>query len=69
MAQPAPKFPVDLETETPAEREARLAWERERLDEAFDDIANGRVMSGEETVRWLNSELAKAEAAAARETE
>ncbi len=64
MAQPAPQFPVDLETETPDQRENRLAWERERLDEAFDDIAKGRVISGDESIRWLEDEIAEAEAAA-----
>ena len=39
-------------------REARLAWERERLAEAEDDIANGRVISGDEALAWLRKEAA-----------
>ena len=54
MSEPAPELPVDLESETPARREARLAWERARLDEAFDDIAHGRVISGQAALDWLN---------------
>jgi predicted transcriptional regulator len=69
MAQPAPKYPTDLAAETDVEREARLVWERARLDEAYDDIANGRVLSGEDALHWLESELADAEAALAREPE
>lgn len=53
MAQPAPKYPIDLDTETADAREARLAWERDRLDEAFDDIAHGRVIRDEELDAWL----------------
>lgn len=69
MAQPVSKYPIDLEAETPVAREARLAWERARLDEAYDDIANGRVLSGNDASRWLENELAEAEAALAREPE
>lgn len=54
MAQPVPKHPVDLDTETPEQRESRLASERERLDEAFDDIAAGRVISGPAALDWLD---------------
>ena len=50
-------------------REARLAWERERLAEAEDDIANGRVISGDEAIAWLRNELAEARAAMLREPE
>lgn len=50
-------------------REARLAWERERLAEAEDDIANGRVISGDEAMTWLQNEIAEAEAAMLREKE
>ena len=67
MAQPVSNQPVDLDAETPVAREARLAWERARLDEAYDDIANGRVLSGDDALRWLENELAEAEAAMARE--
>jgi predicted transcriptional regulator len=54
MSEPAPELPVDLESETPARRAARLAWERARLDEAFDDIAHGRVISGQAALDWLD---------------
>ena len=47
MSEPGAERPVDLESKTPARREARLAWERARLDEAFDDIAHGRLISGQ----------------------
>ena len=50
-------------------REARLAWERERLAEAEDDIANGRVISGDEAIAWLKNELAQAHAAMLLEPE
>jgi hypothetical protein len=68
MAQPVSKYPVDIETETSVGRAARLAWEHARLEEAYDDIANGRVLSGDDALRWLENELAEAEAALARET-
>jgi len=54
MAQPVPTYPVDHATETPTEREARLAWERERIAEAEDDIAGGRVIGGQEALDWLD---------------
>jgi predicted transcriptional regulator len=54
MAQPAPKYPVDLATETPAEREARLAWELERIAEGDADLAAGRYIGGEEALDWLD---------------
>jgi len=69
MAQTAPKYPVDPAAETVAEREARLAWERERIAEAEEDIAAGRVISGDEALAWLEMELAEAEAAMEREPE
>jgi predicted transcriptional regulator len=34
-------------------REARLAWERERIAEADADIAAGRVIADEELDDWL----------------
>lgn len=67
MAQPAPKYPVDISTETPAEREARLAWELERIAEADADMAAGRYITGEELDAFLESELAEVKAAMARE--
>jgi predicted transcriptional regulator len=69
MGQPASNHSVDLETETPAAHQARLEWERARLNEAYDDIANGRVLSGDDALRWLENELSEAEAALAREPE
>ena len=54
MAQPAPKYPIDLATETPAEREARLAWELERIAEAEQDIAASRVIGGQDALDWLD---------------
>ena len=62
MAQPVPKYPVDLATETSAERAARLAWERARLAEAEEDFANGRYIEGDEAEAWLAKELADAQA-------
>ena len=35
-------------------REARLAWERDRIAEADADIAAGRVLEGEEALDWLD---------------
>ncbi|HEY0927742.1 hypothetical protein [Brevundimonas sp.] len=67
MAQPAPKYPLDLATETPAEREARLAWELERIAEADADMAAGRYITGEELDAFLESELAAVKAAMVRE--
>jgi len=54
MAQPTPTAPVDPATETPAEREARLAWGRARIAEAEEDIAAGRVIGGQEALDWLD---------------
>ena len=59
MAAPLPNAPHP--SETPGERETRLAWERERLAEAAADIAAGRVMEDDEAIRWLESEIAEAE--------
>lgn len=67
MAQPAPTYPVDPATETPAEREARLTWERARIAEAEEDIAAGRYITGEELDAFLESEMAAVKAAMARE--
>ena len=69
MAQPAPTPIVDLATETPVEREARLAWERAGIAEADADLAAGRYIEGDEAIRWLESELAEAQAAFEREPE
>ena len=56
MAQSVPSaspFPHSS-GETPSERDARLTWERERLAEAEDDIRNGRVLSGQAALDWLD---------------
>ena len=52
MAAPAPNAPHS--SETPGEREPRLAWEGERLAEAEADVAAGRVISGDEALEWLD---------------
>lgn len=57
----APLHNAPHPSETPGERETRMAWERERLAEAEADIAAGRVMEDDEAVRWLESEIAEAE--------
>lgn len=54
MAQPVTTYPVDLATETSADRESRLAWERERIAEAEEDVAAGRVIGGQEALDWLD---------------
>lgn len=54
MAQPVPTYPVDLATETSVDRESRLAWERERIAEAEEDVAAGRVIGGQEALAWLD---------------
>lgn len=54
MAHSVPLYPVDLATETSAEREARLVWERERIAEAEEDIVAGRVIRGQEALDWLD---------------
>ena len=50
----APLHNASHPSETPDERETRLAWERERLAEAEADIAAGRVISGDEALEWLD---------------
>lgn len=50
MAEAAPKLPQ----ESPEQRERRLAWERARIAEAEEDIAAGRVISGDEALDWLD---------------
>ena len=69
MAEPVPKYPVDLATETSTAREARVTWERARLAEAQDDLDAGRYIEGDEAIRWLEKELAEAQAAFEREPE
>ena len=50
MAQPAPcQEPMVFES-----REARLAWERERIAEGDADVAAGRVIKGQEALDWLD---------------
>ena len=41
--------------ETEAERQRRLAWERERIAEAEADIAAGRVVDSAEVEAWIDS--------------
>jgi len=41
--------------ETEAERQRRLAWERERIAEADADIAAGRLIDEAEIEAWINS--------------
>jgi hypothetical protein len=55
--------------ETLEARERRIAWERERLADADADFAAGRYISGDEAMRWLENEIAEAEAAAEREAD
>lgn len=50
--------------ETPAERETRLARGRTFLAEGLADVAAGRVIEGDDAVRWLEAEIAETEAAA-----
>lgn len=61
MADPALKPLESLE-----QRARRLAWEAARLAEAEDDVRAGRVISGDEAIRWLEAEIAEADAKAAR---
>ena len=42
-------------TETPEEREARLAWEGERIREALESAAAGRTVSQEAVNAWIDS--------------
>lgn len=51
MAEPVSKTTM---LENDAQRERRLAWERERLAEAEADITAGRVLSGDAAVEWLD---------------
>ena len=41
--------------EAEAERQRRLAWERERIAEAEADIAAGRVVDSAEVDAWIDS--------------
>ena len=48
--------PESAETkETEAERQRRLAWERERIAEARASIAAGRLLDEEEIDAWIDS--------------
>ena len=42
-------------TESEAERERRLAWERDRIAEAEAEIAAGLYVDGDEVDAWLAS--------------
>lgn len=57
MVEAVPKQPQ----ESPEQRERRLVWERARIAEAEEDIAAGRVISGDEADQWLEAEIAWAE--------
>jgi predicted transcriptional regulator len=41
--------------ETAAEKRRRLAWEAERLTEAYADIAAGRLVDSEDVDAWIDS--------------
>ncbi len=41
--------------ETAAEKRRRLAWEAERLAEAYADIAAGRLVDSEDVDAWIDS--------------
>ena len=41
--------------ETEAERQRRLAWERERIAEADADIAAGLIIDAAEIEAWIDS--------------
>jgi hypothetical protein len=43
------------ETETEAERQARLAWEAEMIAEARDDVVAGRLVDAAEVRAWVDS--------------
>ncbi len=58
MGQPAPKYPVDLDAETPVDREARLAWERERIAEAEASYRAGDFVADEDLDVWLDAWVA-----------
>lgn len=42
-------------TETAAAKRRRLAWEAERLAEAYADIAAGRLVDSEAVDAWIDS--------------
>jgi predicted transcriptional regulator len=56
MAQPLPEPTTNPAT---VEDSTSLAWERARLDEAYDDFATGDFIEGDEAMRWLDNELAE----------
>ncbi|WP_428059815.1 hypothetical protein [Brevundimonas sp.] len=60
MAEPASKI---SNQENAEQRERRLIQERTLLAEAYEDIAAGRVIEGEEAERWLAAEIAWANTA------
>jgi predicted transcriptional regulator len=41
--------------ETEADRQARIAWEAERIAQARASVASGRVVSCEEVDAWIDS--------------
>jgi predicted transcriptional regulator len=41
--------------ETEAERHHRLAWEAERIAEARDDVAAGRLVGSAKVKAWIDS--------------
>ena len=41
--------------ETKSERQSRLAWEAERIAEARDDVAAGRLVSSARVKAWIDS--------------
>ena len=51
MAEPASNIAGQESSE---QRERRLTWERARIAEADADIADGRVISGDEALEWLD---------------
>ena len=60
MAEPASNIATQ---ESAEQRERRLVHERALLAEAYADIAAGRVIEGEEAEKWLEAEIAWANAA------
>jgi predicted transcriptional regulator len=42
------------QTETEAERHNRIAWEAERVAEAFADVAAGRLVDSATVKRWID---------------
>ncbi|AQR61271.1 hypothetical protein BZG35_06110 [Brevundimonas sp. LM2] len=69
MSTVVQKTPGQLANEALGARERRLAWESARLTEADEDFMAGRYISGDEAMRWLENEIAEAEAAEAREAD